>query len=247
MASIAVITPYHQEPLEVLEQCHRSVMAQEPAADHFMVADGLPNPQVARWNVKHVVLPVAHGYGGSVPRGIGAMLAEAEGYEFVTFLDADNWYHPGHLASLVDLHRRTGAPVCSCFRTYHQPDGTPIDTTEEAEDKLVHIDTSCMLVHRSAFSVLPVWVQLPKDAHMLCDRIFVAALRHRRFGIASTRQRTVAYRSLYQTHHEAAGLPLPAGYKPTQMLRPAYDWLMTPQGVAQTVERLGFWPMAYMA
>ncbi|TFZ08187.1 glycosyltransferase [Ramlibacter humi] len=247
MASIAVITPYHQEPLEVLEQCHRSVLAQEPAADHFMVADGFPNPQVAGWKVRHVVLPQAHGYGGSVPRGVGAMLAEAQGYEFVAFLDADNWYHPGHLASLVELQRRTRAPVCSSLRTFHQPDGTPIETVEAAEDQLVHVDTSCLLIHRSAFSALPVWMHLPQQIFKLCDRVFVAALRHKRFAIASTRQRTVAYRTLYQTHYEAAGLPLPAGFKPTNILHPSYEWLNTREGVALTVERLGFWPAAYMA
>jgi hypothetical protein len=174
------------------------------------------------------------------------MLADLEGYDFVTYLDADNWYHPGHLASLLDAHARTGAAVCTSFRTFHKPDGSIIEVTEPAEDQLQHVDTSCFLVHRTAFEVLPVWMRMPRGLWLLCDRVFFAALKHARFGIVSTRQRTLAFRTRYETHYAPAGLPLPVGYKPVDVLKPAIDWLSTQQGVAESVERLGFWPMAYL-
>src|SRR5205814_1150110 len=119
LPKIAVITPYCREPLDVLAQCHESVLAQGAEVDHFMVADGYPREEVNAWNARHVVLPLAHADGGSTPRAVGSILADAEGYDFIAYLDADNWYAPGHIASLLELHRSSGALVCSCFRTFH--------------------------------------------------------------------------------------------------------------------------------
>ena len=221
-------------------------MAQTPQADHFMVADGFPREEIARWNVRHVVLPGRHRDGGSTARGLGSMLAEAEGYDYIAYLDADNWYQPGHLASLLDLHGTTGAPVCASFRSFHMPDGTRLDITEEAENQLHHIDTSCFLLHRSAFAVLPVWTRMPMQLWVLCDRVFLAGIRKDRFAIASTRQRTVAYRTLYELHYISAGMQPPDGYKPRDVLKPAVDWLQTREGVEECFRKLGFWPLTFL-
>lgn len=92
---IAVITPYYKEPVELLKQCHDSVMAQGVDATHFMVADGHPLAEVADWPIEHVVLNRAHADYGNTPRGLGGALARSQDFDFVTYLDADNWYHPG--------------------------------------------------------------------------------------------------------------------------------------------------------
>jgi glycosyltransferase involved in cell wall biosynthesis len=250
MPRIAVVTPYHREPVEVLAECHQSVLAQQGLGDvqvdHIMVADGFPRDDLAAWKIRHVQLPHAHGDYGCVARGLGSTMADAEGYDFIAYLDADNWFHPGHLASLVDAHGRTGAPVVSSFRSFHKPDGTRMEVTEIDEDQLQHVDTSCFLLHRSVFEVLQVWTRMPPRARLISDRVFLGALRHARFAIFSTRERTVAYRTLYETHYTAAGLPLPAGYKPQDVLKPAIDWLATKEGVTESVERLGFWPLSYV-
>lgn len=247
MTRVAVITPYYREPLELLAQAHESVHAQGVAADHILVADGFPKDEVDRWkDVRHVVLPDSHGDAGATARGIGSMLADAEGYDFIAYLDADNWYHRNHLASLLELHRRSGAPVCASFRSFHQPDGTLLNITEQLEDNLQHVDTNCFLVHRSAFGVLPVWMRMPRAIWSMCDRVFLAALRHQRFVIASTRERTIAYRTLHELHYTQAGLPPPAGYKSKDLMRDAAAWLMTPEGVSESVRVLGFWPMTYI-
>src|SRR5262245_25755535 len=121
---IAVITPYYKEPTEVLYQCHASVLQQEVPCDHFMVADGFPNPEVANWKVRHVILPTAHADVGNMPRSVGSLLADSEGYDFIAHLDADNWYQPNHVSSLLKLHEETKAPVCCSWRTYQRPDGS---------------------------------------------------------------------------------------------------------------------------
>lgn len=246
MPRIAVITPYHREPLQMLAQCHESVLAQQAGADHFMVADGFPRPELASWNVRHVVLPTSHADCGATPRGIGALLADSQGYDFVAFLDADNWYLKEHLASLLELHRSCGAPVCTSFRSFHDVDGTKIDVTEAEEDGLQHVDTSCFLLHRAAFGVLPIWSRMPKQLALLCDRVFVAALRKERLSIASTHRRTIAYRTLHELHYTAAGLTPPPGYKPRGILDPGMQWLMTREGVDESFRRLGFWPVTFL-
>ena len=246
MTRIAVITPYFKEPLEILMQCHQSVLAQTAQADHFMVADGFPREELAGWNVRHVVLPSAHDDGGSTPRGIGSILAEAQGYDYIAYLDADNWYEPRHLASLLQRHRSTGAPVCTSFRVFHAPDGAPLGITEPAEDLLQHVDTSCFFVHRSAFELFSIWTRMPKQLGTLCDRVFLAAIRKGRFAAASTKERTVAYRTLYEVHYTSAGLTPPDRFKPKDVLKPALAWLQTKEGVDESVARLGFWPLTYL-
>jgi hypothetical protein len=246
MPRIAVVTPYHREPLEMLVRCHESVIAQQPLADHIMVADGFARPEVASWNVSHVTLPREHGDYGCTARGVGSMLADVEGYDFVAYLDADNWFLPGHLASLIELQRQTGAPVCTSFRAFHGPGGESLDITEPQEDSLVHVDTNCFLIGRAAFGAFPAWLRMPRQVASMCDRVFLAALLKERFAIASTRKRTIAYRTLHELHYMKAGLEPPTGAKPMTLLKPAYDWLLTKEGVDQSVTRLGFWPLSYM-
>lgn len=246
MPRIAVVTPYHREPLEMLARCHESVLAQQPLADHIMVADGFARPEVASWNVNHVVLPQEHADYGCTPRGLGSMLADAEGYDFVAYLDADNWFLPGHLASLLELHRQTGSPVCTSFRAFYGPGGESLPVTEQEEDSLQHVDTNCFLIARAAFRTFPVWLQLPRQITALCDRVFLGALLNERFAISSTRKRTVGYRTLHELHYAKAGLQPPEGAKPGTLLRPGYDWLLTKEGVDESVRRLGFWPLSYI-
>jgi glycosyltransferase involved in cell wall biosynthesis len=246
MPRIAVVTPYYKESLEWLRQCHESVRAQGVQADHYMVADGFPREELAGWDVRHVVLPDAHADGGSMGRGIGGMLADAAGYDFVAYLDADNWFLPGHFESLLELHRTTGVPVCTSFRSFHDLEGVGLDVTEEAEDLLQHVDTSCFFVHRSAFKLLPLWSRIPKQLGPLCDRVFLAAVRNERFAALSTKRRTIAFRTTYELHYRSAGLEPPAGFKPQGVLKPAVHWLQTKEGVEETIRRLGFWPLSFM-
>jgi glycosyltransferase involved in cell wall biosynthesis len=246
MPRIAVVTPYYREPLEVLAQCHRSVLAQGVDVDHILVADGFPHAEVNGWKARHVVLPSGHADTGNTPRGIGGMLAGAEAYDFVAYLDADNWYLPGHLASLLELQARGGVEVCTSWRTFHHADGTPLAVAEPAEDALKHVDTNCFLIGRGAFAALGVWLRMPRQLATIGDRVFLAAMRHARYSIMSTRQRTVAYRTTHEFHYRLANLPAPADAKPMGLVHPAEQWLLTKEGVDESVRCLGFWPASYM-
>ena len=239
---IAVITPYFKEDTSVLRQCHESVMSQDGDVTHIMIADGFPNPEVDRWPVHHIRLAGAHGDNGNTPRGIGSILAEAVRYDFIAYLDADNWFHPGHLRSLLDLHQQGGVDVCCARRSFHGMDGIEMPGAGDPdEDEGRHVDTSCYLLSRSAFGVIDVWTRMPRMLSPVCDRVFFSALQEQRLALGFTRRATVAFRSQYGAHYAAAGLPPPEGAK-WDVGTQERAWLATAEGIQATVRALGFYP-----
>src|SRR6185369_3572393 len=137
---VATITAYYRETLEILRQCHESVSAQTYPTTHFMVADGVPQKAVDDWKVEHIALPRSHGDFGDTPRVIGAISALNLGYDAVTFLDADNWYHRKHIEVMVGAHKQTGRDVCLASRTIHRLDGSFMCNAQEDDS---HADSSC--------------------------------------------------------------------------------------------------------
>ena len=242
---ICVITPYFKESIEVLRRCHESVISQHVDAKvtHVMVADGFPVKEIDSWPVSHIVLPRANANNGNTPRGIGAVLAEQLGANFIAYLDADNWYHSGHLSSLLDLFNRTKADVCCSWRTFHDIQGEEIDVTEEMEDKLVHVDTSAYLVHKKAFKSNYYWFQMPNKLSPMCDRVFFNALKSRKYSIAYSKSRTVAFTSTYASHYLESGKQPPANAK-YDTLGESVAFLHTIDGVKSTSSALGIWPVA---
>lgn len=241
MPKIAVITPYYKEDIELLRQCHHSVLRQNVGADHFFVADGFPNAELNSWNVKHIILPQAHGDYGDTPRGIGSVLAKAEGYDFIAYLDADNWYHDGHLASLQALQAETNADICTAFRTFHKDNGEPLNITEGDEINFGHVDTSCYLLSKTAFDAVNIWLDMPKNLHDIGDRVFFAGVVHKKYRIAGTKNHSVAYRTQFKVHYLAAGLTPPPDAK-ENISNKSFEWLRTVAGIREFVERLGFIP-----
>ena len=147
---IAVVTPYHGEPAEWLRLCHGSVRGQTTACRHIMVADGRPDPLVDSFDADHIVLPDGHANYGDTPRAIGAMSAIGRGFDAIAFLDADNWYKPRHIESLIALHRETGAEVCTSGREIRRVDGSFLTVCPFSDGDLF-VDTSCYLFTRGAF------------------------------------------------------------------------------------------------
>jgi glycosyltransferase involved in cell wall biosynthesis len=241
MNKIAVITPYYKESIEILRRCRESVKAQDIGVDHFFIADGFPNWELSKWDIQHIVLSKNHDDMGNTPRGIGSMLADVEGYDFIAYLDADNWMHPNHLSSLFHLWQETEADVCASFRTMYAVNGIEMKIQDKDELLLKHIDTNCLFLHRSSFSVLNVWLKMPQILKDIGDRVFVAALRNQHFSFAHTKQRTSAYCTRYKIHYSACGLELPGDAKDLVGIE-SYKWLLTPQGMRETKERLGFCP-----
>lgn len=243
MKKIAVITPYYKESIEVLKQCHESVLSQSIPATHFFIADGFPNPELGKWNIKHTILPQGHDDNGDTPRGIGGLLAQIENYDYVAYLDADNWFLQDHLSSLIEVMEKTGADIACSFRTMHALDGTELIGVQDSDEiSLEHVDTSCYLLDRSAFEALEIWLRIPKMLSPICDRIFYMYLKHKKFRITYTKKKSVAFRSQYLVHYQMAGVVPPNNLK-ENVAGEAFQWLLSVDGLKETVNKLGFVPL----
>lgn len=240
---IAVITPYYKEPIDYLRACHQSVISQAVDVTHFMIADGYPRDDVARWNVQHVELPLAHGDNGNTPRMVGSVLAMSQDFDFIAYLDADNWFHPSHLASLLTLFENSQANVCHSLRTFHDLSGEVLPISERNENTLDHVDTSCFLIHRSAFEALWLWTKMPKRLSPICDRVFFQGIKRKGFSTASTSLRTVAFRSQYAIHYHSANRIAPLNAKSFESSTSlALDYCRSESGRAEVLQRLGWVP-----
>jgi len=239
---IAIITPYFKESLDILKQCHNSVLAQEISADHYFIADGFPRSEINLWKVKHIILEKNHDDNGNTPRGIGSKTARELNYDFISYLDADNWFHKDHLESLINLYNNTKANICCSKRTFHHMNGEDLNISEVPEDKFEHVDTSCFLIHNLAFEVTKIWEKMPKILSPICDRIFYKSIViHKKYSIAFSNLRTVAFRSQYLSHYKTAKQQPPENLKGS-IGRESFDWLKTEMGKKISKETLGFYP-----
>ncbi len=239
---VAVVTPYYKEPSDVLSQCHDSVMAQTYPCDHIVVSDGHANPLFdGRDRTLHVTLPLSNGDNGNTPRGVGSLLAERYGYDAVAYLDADNWFTPDHIANMVEAREHSRRPIVVCKRTFHDLDGNLLAITEPDEDNNQHVDTSCFVVFRPAFSVFRAWF-MPKELGPLCDRIFLKTILHDRFRVCILDSRTVAFRTQYAFHYRLAKMAIPKGAKETDAFQAAAAYLLDNRNTQSIVNKLGFYP-----
>lgn len=209
---VAVITPYYKESLAVLERCHRSCLEQEGdwPLRHVMVADGHPRCEVAGWDVDHIPLPQAHADNGNTPRCLGAISAINQGYWPILFLDADNWFQPWHMNSVMALRQRhPRADVLAMGRECALPDGTLIQGVPEEDLGLRHVDTSCYVFYPSAFRVLPLWGMMPTYLGPICDRFIREAISDYGLVVAGTHQPSVVFTAHYSWAYQALGRSVP--------------------------------------
>ena len=206
--SVAVITPYYKESTQMLRRAHDSVLKQGANVRHFMIADGFPNDAVKSWDVTHVALGSSHGDNGNTPRGIGGMLAFAQQFDAVTYLDADNWFADGHISSMLKNQRQTAASVICALRTIVLPDGTVLSQADAEDVDHSHVDTSCMMITRERQFMAHFWSQLPKFCGPVCDRFAWAILANRK-GNAWTDKQSVFFESNYSVHFTMAGKSVP--------------------------------------
>ena len=221
---VAVITPYFNAHEEWLLKCHESVISQTHPCTHFMIADGRPQDIVDSWNVQHIKLPVNHADYGDAPRGVGSVMAIAQRFDAIAYLDADNWYYPDHIASLIKLHRQTGAGVVSSTRNLYRLDGTLLGKCFEVDGERF-VDNNCYFITRPAFHIVSVWWMMEllytgpngkgpwKQIHSIDDRVFWAEVIRLKLSRAHSGRATVAYRTAFMNHYRHFGEEPPAGTK----------------------------------
>ena len=220
----AVVTPYFQETPQLLERCIRSVREQTLPADHILIADGHPQRWIDDLPVRHITLDKAHANYGGTPRAIGALLAIADRYDAICFLDGDNWYELDHVACCLEAARLSG-PLCDYViaRIIHRrPDETIIPFDGECIDS--HVDTSCYMFLSGAFHMLPIWGLTPQIPSQAGDRFFYSALKQHNLKRAVCQRKTVNYHSLWEPVYRAVGEDPPPNSKPFVDQGPLTQW-----------------------
>jgi hypothetical protein len=211
----AVITPYYKEERSVLERSMASVRGQTLKADHFLVADGFPQEWIDAEGVRHIKLDLAHGDYGNVARGTAALLAAAEGYDGIGFLDADNWFDSDHVEACVAAGGGAApADIVWAKRRYVRPDGSPLPAREDEG----HVDTNCYWFQRGSYHLLHYWVTMPQELSCFGDRVFQRLVRERSLAIANVAEPTVNYLCLWESVYRAIGETPPPGAKPNLKL-----------------------------
>lgn len=212
---VAVITPYHNEPDEVLRRCAMSVLAQTVAVDHIWVADGDTRFDTRpHWSDggRLIRLDQAHEDYGNVARGVGALLAAGEQYDAIAFLDADNWYDPTHVAECLALAAvQPNLDVVFARRRFCRPDGTDMGIPEESN----HVDTSCYFFLPGSYPCLAYWATMPKPMVCIGDRIIYSLLMSTTgLTVAKVPSVTVNYLCMWESLYRARGETPPPGAKP---------------------------------
>jgi glycosyltransferase involved in cell wall biosynthesis len=197
---LAVITPYYNEPLEMLRRCASSVAEQTlPNIDHIFVSDGFPNDEIDAFpNVIHMRVP-NHGDYGDTPRLMGALHAVNRGYDGIAFLDADNWYEKGHLELLLRAAINAGVPVATATRMLWTDEGRSLGVCTECDGKEL-VDTNCFLILRHAYKHLGAWGFKDRSLSISGDRVFWRALLAAGVGHVHCSTPTVNYTTNFAAH-----------------------------------------------
>lgn len=239
---VAVVTPYCHETPTILRTCCESVTAQTYPCTHFLVADGYPQDVPNSSHVEHILLPRAHGDNGNTARCIGSLSAMNQGFDAIAYLDADNWYYPQHIESMVSLHAKSSADVCTAQRSMHRVDGSLMYHDQDESNGTSHVDTSCLFLTRPAFSILPTWAMMPFQFGPICDRIIWATIKRHGFSTAHHSTTTVAFRTQYQVHYQRLGeIPPPETKTIEESTGSAFEWFFSlpPEVQAKWTKTLG--------
>jgi glycosyltransferase involved in cell wall biosynthesis len=210
MIKVAIVTPYFDEALSLLSECHASVANQIHKCLHVIVADGRPLSDIDSWDVHHIKLPECHDDVGSTPRLIGAYHAIGLGYDTVAFLDADNWLAPDHIMQVVAIINQLDPDFVSTNRYLCRPDKSVICACPYTDPKKF-IDTSCMIFRKKSFHLLANWVLMPRYGHPISDRIMLYYLLRANLNSVHIDKNTVYYRCRKEGIYHYLGESIPLG------------------------------------
>jgi glycosyltransferase involved in cell wall biosynthesis len=211
----AVVTPYYKEERAILQHCIDSVRQQSAGAEHILVADGFPQDWVDGENVRHIRLDSAHGDYGNTARGLGGLLAAAEDYDGIGFLDADNWYDPEHVERCVAAGSDAEATdLVIARRRFVRPDGSAMPLADDPN----HVDTSCYWFQPGGYHLLRFWVTMPRGLALIGDRVFYRTVQAQNLALKRLAEPTVNYLCLWESDYRAIGETPPPGAKPNVQL-----------------------------
>lgn len=205
---IAVITPYFKESTAELKRCYESVKAQTVSCHHIFVSDGFPHPMIDTLDVTHIKVP-PHADFGDTPRAIGGAHAYSAGYDAVLLLDADNYFDPDHVATLLAHQRQTGADVITCGRALIHCETLATIAQCQESDGDVFVDTNCYLLTRKAMPYMAAWGFKDPKKGVIGDRIFWLTVQKSALKKAHCPRNGVNYVTTFAMHYLLHKLPVP--------------------------------------
>lgn len=235
---IAVITPVYKEEKKIIERCNISVLKQNIKCDHIIVQDG-----DYQFNLKNLKAEIFRSSisndNGNTPRSIGTDYAIQNEYDYIAYLDADNFFHEKHIDNL--LNKIQNFDVSTCFRTFHKENGEKINIMED-DDVLnkQHVDTSCYLISKKIFHYINIWKEIPKEVSQWCDRIFFNYLLHKKTNIKFTDAYTVSFTTLYENHYKRGGEKVPNNAKKFSINQEAINYFLTKKKSDEFYKKFGF-------
>jgi hypothetical protein len=147
---------------------------------------------------------------GNTPRLIGCYNAIARGADAIAFLDGDNWFQPDHLEGLERFARDNRLDACSSGRTLHRPDGSYMTKCPTVNGR-PYIDTSCLLVMKSAFQHMIAWVLFGQDQAAVMDQHVWTHMKNAGARLGFLDRATVCYRTRHASHYRLIGETPPPG------------------------------------
>jgi glycosyltransferase involved in cell wall biosynthesis len=202
---IAVITPYYREPLGLLTSCMTSVSQQTyKNVHHVMVADGYANEHIkSSSRLTHIEIPNSGDF-GDTPRGVGAAVASALNYDAIAFLDADCWFEPNHLETMVGVMREANVDLVTCPRNLYREDGRFLAVDRES-DGYDFNDTNCYLFGKAAIHLARNWMFKSKADSAIGDRHMWANVKAHNVKMARSLKPTLNYITRVVQHYKELG------------------------------------------
>jgi hypothetical protein len=221
---VAVITPFASTPVEYLIECNRSVLSQTYPATHIVISDGPDWPIPSELDCVRLSLEFQSNDYGDTPRASASQFALENGFDAIAYLDADNWYYPRHVESLVNGEIISGSPLGTTKRIIHRLDGTPLCKCLNSGTP-TFCDSSCAYVSREAFELLSLWSDIPSYAHAIGDRFFWHYALRRGFKPFMTNEYTVAYRAKHRSFYLRCGeQPPPEAIQSDHIAKALLEW-----------------------
>jgi hypothetical protein len=203
-AKICVVTPYFQTPLEWLCQANDSVRNQSIEAHHLLICDGSPPAQIPAFYGTHILLARNYQDYGNTPRLIGCYNAITQGADAIAFLDADNWYQPDHLQALMEFATAHRLDACASARTLTRLDGSFLMKCPVVNGN-PYIDTSCLLVMKSAFQHMIAWTLSTQEIAAVMDQEVWKHMQNNGARLGFLDRPSVCYRTRHASHYRLAG------------------------------------------
>ena len=203
--NVAVITPYYRENIQTLTRCITSVAQQTyKSVHHFLVADGHPYDDMTGYpRMTHIALPHCGDY-GDAPRAVGCAVASAQQFDAIALLDADCWFEPDHIATMVGVMQESGRKVITCPRNLFKADGSywVVDTESDG----YHFnDMNCYLIAKDEYTHLRTLMMKPKEHSIIDDRYLWASIKEKGCKTARSTRPTVNYTTTFAFHYQLNG------------------------------------------